>query len=167
MKKTAIQRKTARASTHTITKEGGASRTSINARKMAPSQSTTQGGGNSSEANTVLKQPKLAIESKEPCTGEVARKKEDPVPQKIDIYSLAASKMGIEFGSLLREMRQCYVQMSLYFSDTYGMSPEEGVAEVEKLDAGKGAEEILKRVMSTSFENLSWLDLSSLYLRDP
>src|SRR5262249_34343167 len=86
--------------------------------------------------------------------------------ERTPIDSLAAARVNIERGSVLRELRHTVVRMAIHFEKNHGSSTEEAVAYATDPHPNDSTEEVLKRIEKMSLESLDWWDIAILFGRD-
>jgi hypothetical protein len=89
-----------------------------------------------------------------------------PSPERIPVDSLAAARVNIERGSVLRELRHSIVRMAIYEEKSYGSSIEEAVAYASDPHPWKSTEEVLKEIEKKNLESLDWWEIAILFGRD-
>ena len=99
-------------------------------------------------------------------TADLATTESGPPPERIPIDSLAAARVNIERGSVLRELRHTVVSMAIHHEKSHGSSIEEAVAYASDPHPWKSTEEILKGIEKTNLESLDWWNIAILFGRD-
>jgi hypothetical protein len=89
-----------------------------------------------------------------------------PLPERIPVDSLAAARVNIERGSVLRELRHTVIRMAIYQEENYGSSTDEAVAYASDPHPGKSTEEVLKQIEKKNLESLDWWEIAILFGRD-
>ena len=97
---------------------------------------------------------------------DLATTESDPPPERTPIDSLAATRVNIERGSVLRELRHSVVRMAIHHEKNYGSSIEESVAYASDPHPFESTEEVLKRIEKSPIENLDWWHFAILFGRD-
>lgn len=97
---------------------------------------------------------------------DLATTESGPPPERIPVDSLAATRVNIERGSVLRELRHSVVRRAIHHEKNYGSSIEEAVAYATAPHPCESTEEVLKRIEKSPIENLDWWDFAILFGRD-
>lgn len=96
----------------------------------------------------------------------LATTESNPSPERIPVDSLAAARVNIERGSVLRELRHSVVQMMIYHQKNHGLSTDDAVSFATNPRPLQKTDEIIKQIEKTSLESLSWWQISILFGRD-
>lgn len=97
---------------------------------------------------------------------DLATTESGPPSERIPVDSLAASRVNIEHGSILRELRHTMVRMAIYQEEYNGSSTEEAIAFASDPHPFESTEEVLNRIEKSPIENLDWWHFAILFGRD-
>lgn len=97
---------------------------------------------------------------------DLAPTESEIVAERVPIDSIKAAQLGVEYGSVLRELRHSVVQMTVHRLKSETLSEDEALAFALDPDPGKSTQEVLNRIERTPFESLSWWQISTLFGRD-